>query len=58
VIIYGALFLVVVLLLPRGVIPSVEELIARRRVRAAPPEAAGPGETGRSGDVVKPAGVR
>jgi branched-chain amino acid transport system permease protein len=57
-IIYGALFLVVVLLLPRGVIPSVEELIARRRVRAAPPEAAGPGETGRSGDVVKPAGVR
>ena len=37
-IIYGVLFLVVVLLLPRGVIPSLEELIARRRARSEPPE--------------------
>ena len=34
-IIYGALFLVVVLLLPRGVIPSLEELIGRWRARSA-----------------------
>jgi branched-chain amino acid transport system permease protein len=61
-IIYGALFLAVVLILPRGVIPSVEELIARRRSRAS---AGGPG-SGESGsvpsaspapDVVRPAGV-
>jgi len=56
-IIYGVLFLVVVLLLPRGVIPSVEELIARWRTRST--RDAGPEEPGRpSGDVVKAAGVR
>lgn len=59
-IIYGALFLAVVLLLPRGVIPSVQELIARWRGRAARGTDA---DAGRSGppapaDVVKPAGVR
>ena len=37
-IIYGALFLIVVLLLPRGVIPSIEDLIGRRRAHASAPE--------------------
>jgi branched-chain amino acid transport system permease protein len=55
-IIYGALFLLVVLLLPRGVIPSVEELIGRRRPGSAPPGARGPEEPGRAGDVIE-AGV-
>jgi branched-chain amino acid transport system permease protein len=57
-IVYGALFLIVVLLLPRGVIPSVGELIARRRARSGVVE---PGEeaeeAGRTGDILK-AGVR
>jgi branched-chain amino acid transport system permease protein len=57
-IVYGALFLIVVLLLPRGVIPSLGELIARRRARSALAE---PGEeaegAGRTGDALK-AGVR
>jgi branched-chain amino acid transport system permease protein len=56
-IIYGALFLVVVLLLPRGLIPSVEELIERLRARANAPDA-GPDEPERTGDVVNTAGVR
>jgi branched-chain amino acid transport system permease protein len=55
-IIYGALFLLVVLVLPRGVIPSVEELIERWRARSSPHES-GPGEPGRTGDVVE-AGAR
>jgi branched-chain amino acid transport system permease protein len=33
-IVYGVLFLAVVLLLPRGVVPSVSQLVAARRVRA------------------------
>jgi branched-chain amino acid transport system permease protein len=57
-IIYGCLFLVVVLLLPRGVIPSVEELIQRWRSRSRPPEQPGPGEPGRTSDVVRAAGAR
>jgi branched-chain amino acid transport system permease protein len=56
-IIYGVLFLAVVLLLPRGIIPSVEELIGRRRARSSGTEA-GAEEPGRAGDVVKAAGVR
>jgi len=56
-IIYGALFLLVVLLLPRGVIPSLEELIARRRARSTPPEAPEAGEPGRTGDVIRAAGA-
>ena len=56
-IIYGVLFLVVVLLLPRGIIPSVEELFQRWRAQANAPEP-GPEEPGRTGDVVKTAGVR
>lgn len=56
-IIYGALFLVVVLLLPRGIIPSVEELIGRRRARATASEAEAQ-EPDRAGDVVKAAGAR
>jgi branched-chain amino acid transport system permease protein len=55
-IIYGALFLIVVLLLPRGVIPSLEELIERWRTRSASPES-GPEEPGRTGDMIG-AGVR
>ena len=37
---YGVLFLAVILLMPRGVVPSVSEWLARRRTRApsAPPE--------------------
>jgi branched-chain amino acid transport system permease protein len=50
-IIFGALFLIVVLLLPRGVIPSVEELIGRRRARSSAQEP-GPEEPGRTGDVI------
>jgi branched-chain amino acid transport system permease protein len=57
-IIYGALFLVVVLVLPRGVIPSVEQLLARRRLRSSGSDAAPPGEPGMTADVVKTAGVR
>jgi branched-chain amino acid transport system permease protein len=55
-IIYGALFLIVVLLLPRGVIPSIQELIGRWRGRSSAPEA-GPEEPGRTGGVIE-AGVR
>jgi branched-chain amino acid transport system permease protein len=58
-IIYGALFLVVVLLLPRGIIPSVGELITRSRGRAAAEGGEpGPEEPGRSTDVVGTAGAR
>jgi branched-chain amino acid transport system permease protein len=32
---YGVLFLAVILLLPRGVIPTVAQLLERRRARAA-----------------------
>jgi branched-chain amino acid transport system permease protein len=56
-IIYGVLFLVVVLLLPRGVIPSVEELIQRWRSRSSAPDA-DTEEPGRTGGVIKTAGVR
>ena len=55
-IIFGALFLIVVLLLPRGIIPSVQELIGRWRARSSRQEP-GPEETGRTGDVIG-AGVR
>lgn len=34
-IVYGVLFLVVILLLPRGVVPSITQLLASRRARAA-----------------------
>jgi branched-chain amino acid transport system permease protein len=34
-IIYGALFLIVILLLPRGVVPSVTQFVGSRRARAA-----------------------
>jgi branched-chain amino acid transport system permease protein len=51
-IIYGALFLIAVLVLPRGVIPSIEELIERWRGRSSSHES-GPGEPGRTGDVVE-----
>jgi branched-chain amino acid transport system permease protein len=55
-IIFGALFLIVVLLLPRGIIPSVQELIGRWRARSSAQEP-GPEEPGRTGDVIG-AGVR
>jgi branched-chain amino acid transport system permease protein len=54
-IIYGALFLLVVLVLSRGVIPSLEEVVERWRARSSADES-GPGEPGRSSDVVE-AGV-
>jgi branched-chain amino acid transport system permease protein len=57
-IIYGALFLAVVLILPRGVIPSVEELLRRRRARSTASSGGGPPEPqDRGAGVVKPAGV-
>jgi len=36
---YGVLFLAVIILLPRGVVPTITELIARRRARSAGPPA-------------------
>ena len=36
-VLYAAVFLVVILLLPRGIIPSVLELISHRRAKAGPP---------------------
>ena len=36
-VLYAAVFLVVILLMPRGIIPSAAELIARRRTKAGPP---------------------
>ncbi len=41
---YGVLFLAVILILPRGVIPGVAELVERRRARAASGRGAVPGE--------------
>jgi branched-chain amino acid transport system permease protein len=41
-VLYAAVFLVVILLLPRGIVPSVIELIERRRTRAGPSAAAPP----------------
>ncbi len=58
-IIYGGLFLAVILLLPRGVIPSAEDLINRWRTRgAAQDRDRDEGEAGRPADVVKAAGAR
>lgn len=51
-IIYGALFLVVVLALPRGIIPSVAELIARRRGRSSGAQPASP-ERDRTTDAIE-----
>jgi branched-chain amino acid transport system permease protein len=56
-IIYGGLFLAVILLLPRGVIPSIQDLIQRWRTRASVQERA-EDEAAASRDVVKAAGVR
>ena len=55
-IIYGGLFLAVVLLLPRGVIPSIQDLLARWRTRAGAQEA--DDESGAPRDVVEAAGAR
>jgi branched-chain amino acid transport system permease protein len=41
-VLYAAVFLVVILLLPRGIIPSLTELVARWRARGAPAAAAAP----------------
>jgi branched-chain amino acid transport system permease protein len=41
-VLYSAVFLLVILLMPRGIIPSVSELIASRR-------AASPGQTAKAG---------
>jgi branched-chain amino acid transport system permease protein len=41
-VLYAAVFLAVILVLPRGIVPSVMELIERRRVRAGPPTAPAP----------------
>jgi branched-chain amino acid transport system permease protein len=47
---YGALFLIVILLLPRGVVPSITELIRSRRARAR-------GEPGPAAEPTVPAGM-
>ena len=58
-IIYGGLFLAVILLLPRGVIPSLEDLVNRWRTRGAVQDRAREeDEGGRPADVVKAAGAR
>jgi branched-chain amino acid transport system permease protein len=57
-IIYGALFLGIVLLLPRGVIPSLEDLLVRWRSRGAPSAERAAEEPGVADDVVKAAGAR
>jgi branched-chain amino acid transport system permease protein len=56
-IIYGALFLAIVLVLPRGVIPSVEQLVLRWRTRASVQEPTAE-EPERQADVIKAAGAR
>ena len=56
-IIYGGLFLAVILLLPRGIIPSVQDLLERWRTRASVQERADD-EAAESRDVVKAAGAR
>jgi branched-chain amino acid transport system permease protein len=38
---YSAVFLVIMLLLPRGIIPSLSDLLARRRRVTEPPAGAG-----------------
>jgi hypothetical protein len=50
-IVYGILFLVVILLLPRGVIPSVSQFVRNRRARALS------SEEGRDGAVRNVAGA-
>ena len=58
-IIYGGLFLAVILLLPRGIIPSVQDLLLRWRTRGAAQERdREEAQDGRSADVVKAAGAR
>ena len=57
-IIYGGLFLAVILLLPRGIIPSIQELLERWRTRGAEQDRAREEDAGRAGDVVKAAGAR
>ena len=57
-IIYGGLFLAVVLLLPRGVIPSVQELIVKWRTRGSVADRTEDDEAGAARDAVKTAGVR
>jgi branched-chain amino acid transport system permease protein len=41
---YGVLFLAVILILPRGVVPGIAELLERRRARTAGGRGAVPGE--------------
>lgn len=49
---YGILFLAVILLLPRGVIPTISEALANRRARRSPtPDVAGEREPGVRGGV-------
>jgi branched-chain amino acid transport system permease protein len=57
-IIYGGLFLAVVLLLPRGIIPSIQDLVLKWRSRGAAQDRAREEEdAGRAADVVKAAGA-
>jgi branched-chain amino acid transport system permease protein len=57
-IIYGGLFLIVILLLPRGLIPSARDLLNRWRTRGAVQDRALDDEASRPADVVKAAGAR
>ena len=48
-IVYGILFLAVILLLPRGVVPTIAQLLANRRARTATGSGAKPEAAARSG---------
>ena len=41
-VLYAAVFLVVILLMPRGIIPSLNDLIIKLRARSSPPAMAQP----------------
>jgi branched-chain amino acid transport system permease protein len=56
-IVYGILFLIVILLLPRGVVPSLAQFIAGRRARAARGAPGPPGEETREKQVRGVAGA-
>lgn len=56
-IIYGGLFLAVILLLPRGIVPSIQDLLGRWRTRGSVADRT-EDEADTSHDVVKAAGAR
>ena len=49
---YASVFLVIMLLLPRGILPSIEDRVARRRAGPRGPDVDGPGAPARAEQVV------